>query len=191
MTRIRTVIVVVALSAVGLYVAAGLNASEKSESTTPGIGAIAPDFTAKRLSGEEIQLAELRKKGPVVLVMLRGFPGYHCPICSKQVGELIQNGDKLEEKQASVVLIYPGPAKNLDKHAKAFLKGKEFPTHFHFVVDSDFVLTNQYGLRWDAPLETAYPATFVLDSKGTVKFVKLSRSHAGRASVAEILEAIP
>ncbi|PIQ52245.1 MAG: bacteriocin, partial [Comamonadaceae bacterium CG12_big_fil_rev_8_21_14_0_65_59_15] len=48
-------------------------------------------------------------------------------------------------------------------------------------------IVNQYNLRWDAPDETAYPSTFVFDKQGTVRFVKISQSHADRSSAAVIL----
>ena len=46
--------------------------------------------------------------------------------------------------------------------------------------------TGAYHLRWDAPRETAYSATFVIDNKGTVRFARVSRTHAARASAAEV-----
>jgi hypothetical protein len=48
-----------------------------------------------------------------------------------------------------------------------------------------------YGLRWDAPKETAYPATFLIDGKGAVFFVKIVREHGGRTTAAEVLDALP
>jgi thioredoxin-dependent peroxiredoxin len=51
-------------------------------------------------------------------------------------------------------------------------------------------LTKSYGLRWETPGETSYPSTFVLDSKGMVRFVKISKSHGDRATVVKILAAL-
>jgi hypothetical protein len=48
-------------------------------------------------------------------------------------------------------------------------------------------VTNQYGLRWDAPHETAYPSTFLIDRKGVVFFRKISHPHGDRTSAADIL----
>jgi len=42
-------------------------------------------------------------------------------------------------------------------------------------------------LRWDAPRETACPATFVLDEKGVVCFAKISHTHGDRTQASEIL----
>jgi len=47
-----------------------------------------------------------------------------------------------------------------------------------------------YGLRWNAPNETAYPSTYVVDKQGKIVFAKTSKSHGGRASADEILKAL-
>jgi hypothetical protein len=51
----------------------------------------------------------------------------------------------------------------------------------------DYKMTNLYGLRWDAPHETAYPSTFILDASGTIIFEKISHSHGDRTSADDIL----
>jgi hypothetical protein len=49
-------------------------------------------------------------------------------------------------------------------------------------------MVNAYGLRWDAPHETAYPSTFILDRKGIVQFVKISHTHGDRTKASAIVE---
>ena len=85
-------------------------------------------------------------------------------------------------------MVYPGPAESLKAHAKEFLENKQWPKEFVYVTDPDFNMVNAYGLRWNAPKETAYPSTFVLDRKGFVRFAKVSRSHSDRTKAADILE---
>ena len=58
---------------------------------------------------------------------------------------------------------------------------------FLYVLDPDYAMVNAYGLRWDAPRETAYASTFVLDGKGVVSFVKTSRTHGDRTKAADML----
>ncbi|MCX6612325.1 MAG: redoxin family protein [Acidobacteria bacterium] len=65
---------------------------------------------------------------------------------------------------------------------------KNLPAGFELVLDPDYKFTTQYGLRWDAPQETAYPSTFLIDSKGMVFFSKISKTHGGRTTTTEILE---
>ncbi len=63
-----------------------------------------------------------------------------------------------------------------------------WPKDFLYVLDPDYTFVNAYNLRWDAPKETAYPSTFVLDKKGGVRFVKISHSQGDRTKAAEILD---
>jgi len=73
--------------------------------------------------------------------------------------------------------------------AKEFLaKQAELPSNVFLVTDPDYKVTNQYGLRWDAPHETAYPSTFVLDMKGVIVFEKISHTHGDRLSAQEAEE---
>ena len=51
-------------------------------------------------------------------------------------------------------------------------------------------MVNAYGLRWDAPNETAYPSTFIVHRDGLIRFAKVSRTHGGRASATEVLAAL-
>ena len=58
------------------------------------------------------------------------------------------------------------------------------------MLDPDFEFTVGYRLRWEAKNETAYPATFVVDSSGKITFAKISMSHGERASADEVLKAL-
>lgn len=157
---------------------------------TPGVGAVAPEFALRSVAGERVQLKALREKGPVVLVVLRGYPGYQCPLCTRQVNEFVGQAQAFAAKGAQVVMVYPGPAAELEKRAGEFLANKEWPREFGLLLDPDYGFTNAYGLRWDAPKETAYPATFVIGRDGKVIWSKVSRTHGGRTSAAEVLRAL-
>lgn len=137
-----------------------------------------------------VQLSKQIADGPVVLVVLRGWPGYQCPICSKQVGEFISRAGDLKAAKVRVVLVYPGPADRLGDHAQEFISGKILPAGFSLVIDPDLKFTASYGLRWDVPKETAYPSTFVLDRKGVVRFAKVSKTHGDRGTAKEVLAAV-
>ena len=87
-------------------------------------------------------------------------------------------------------MVYPGAADDLEAHATEFLKNKQWPKEFVYLTDRDFTMVNAYRLHWDAPCETAYPSTFVLDRKGVVRFAKVSRSHGDRTKAVDVLEVI-
>jgi peroxiredoxin Q/BCP len=157
----------------------------------PTVGERAPDFSLDTLDGKPVRLSELCKSGPVVVVELRGWVGYQCPICTRQVGDLIVHAKDLKQAGATVVLVYPGPADQLATHAQDFIAGKGLPDTFRFVIDPGMKFVDAWHLRWDAPRETAYPATFVVDGAGFVTFAKVSHTHAGRATAAQVLAALP
>ena len=83
-----------------------------------------------------------------------------------------------------------GPADRLNEHAKEFFKDKELSDVFRLLVDPDFKFTDAYGLRWNAPHETAYPSTFVIDRQNVVRFAKVSKSHGDRASTVEVVKVL-
>jgi peroxiredoxin len=161
-----------------------------SDALIPKLGAKALDFDLKTLAGRPVRLSTLTSEGPVVLIVLRGWNGYQCPICTTQIGEFISQADALEAARAHVLLVYPGAADRLLEHAEEFTIDKDLPKSFTFIVDPDLVFTSSYGLRWTEPGETAYPSTFVIDRGGIVRFAKTSRSHGDRASASEVLEAL-
>ena len=66
-----------------------LQAADDTATKPPAVGEQEPEFSLKNLDGKTVSLADAHKNGPTVLVMLRGYPGYQCPICTKQFGELL------------------------------------------------------------------------------------------------------
>jgi thioredoxin-dependent peroxiredoxin len=166
-------------------------AKVNAASETPSVGGMAEDFELDSVDGTKMSLSEATKEGPVVLVVLRGNPGYQCPLCTRQVGELIRAASELENRTARVVLVYPGPKKELTEKAAEFLQNINLPSHFVMVTDPDYTFTDKYHLRWKAKNETAYPSTFVIDTEGKFSYVKISKGHGDRAEVKEVLDAIP
>lgn len=156
----------------------------------PALGTHAPDFTLKNLKGDAVRLVAETAKGPVVLVLLRGFPGYQCPLCTRQVKELANHAAAFSSAKARVLFVYPGPAAIVQAKAQEFTADKGLAALFEMLLDPDYAFTNLYGLRWDAPKETSYPSTFVLDKTGTIVYAKVSTTHGDRAPVKEILSAL-
>jgi peroxiredoxin Q/BCP len=156
---------------------------------TPPVGAKAPDFTLSTPTGKAVQMSKELHGHDLVLVVLRGFPGYQCPYCVKQVHDFVEHAADFAAKDVRVLLVYPGPPADLDQHAKDFLaKQSDLPSNIVLVTDPDYTMTNSYGLRWDAPHETAYPSTFILDKNRTVLFEKISHSHGDRLSAQDALD---
>ncbi len=158
---------------------------------TPAVGSKAPDFTLSTPTGKAVRMSQEQHGHGLVLVVLRGFPGYQCPYCVKQVHDFIDHASDFAAKNTGVLLVYPGPPASLDQHAKEFLeKQADLPSNIALVTDPDYVVTNMYGLRWDAPHETAYPSTFVLNKNGMIVFEKISHTHGDRLSAQDALDHI-
>ena len=179
---------VVAAFVLSLILLSGLAPACAQSAKPPAVGDTAPEFALAGLDGQAVKLSELVKDGPVSLIVLRGFPGYQCPLCTKQVGDLMASADEFAKLKTTVVLIYPGSAKGLNTQAREFIGSREFPANFRFLLDPDYKLTNAYGLRWDAPRETAYPSSFVIGRDGKVTFAQISKSHGGRVSAKDLLK---
>jgi thioredoxin-dependent peroxiredoxin len=155
---------------------------------TPGVGSTAPDFTLSTPAGASVRLSQETAKGTTVLVVLRGFPGYQCPYCVRQAHDFIEHAADFEGRNANVLLVYPGPPAELDQRAKEFLvKQPELPSNIKLVIDPDYKMTDLYGLRWNAPHETAYPSTFILDRRLKILYEKISHSHGDRTTAQDIL----
>lgn len=159
----------------------------------PEEGSKIGEITGTTINGADFKLSKLVAKGSVVIVMLRGFPGYQCPVCSTQVAGYIAKAEEFEkQRNTPVVFIYPGKVNNLKMRAKEFTAPLEekvdLPSNLIFLLDQDFKITNQLNLRWDKPEETAYPAAFVIDHDGYIQYAKVSDNHGDRATADEILD---
>ena len=153
------------------------------------VGQRAIDFDLPLVHGDGyLSLSETFKAGPTVVVFLRGYPGYQCPLCSRQVSSLVNRAKALGEAAHRIVLVYPGPGEGLERHAEQFLGSRRLPDPMVLVRDDDMQITEQWGVRWNRNRETAYPSTFVLDRFGRIAWKKVSRSHGERSSVEEILK---
>lgn len=179
--------------AAGVCVLAGwllLTGTAFAQAMAPKVGMKAPEFALKDATGGSASLSQERTEGPVVLVVGRGWPGYQCPFCTRQFAEFRSHARELQAAGARVLWIYPGPEDELAKHAADFTGNEPLPSHFRVLIDPGYTFTNAYHLRWDAPKETAYPATFVIGRDGTIHFANVSLEHGGRTPVAEVLKAL-
>ena len=174
------------------YILLSVVFSTSAQGQTPAVGQMAPDFTLQTTAGQAVNLSTQTGKGTTVLIFLRGYPGYQCPFCQKQAHDFITHAADFAAKKANLLLVYPGPPADLDQHAKEFLaKQAALPSNVVLVTDPDYKATNLYSLRWDAPNETAYPTTFILDRSRKILFQKISRIHGDRTTASEILESLP
>lgn len=165
-----------------------LAVSLPSVAATPSIGQRAPDFTLSTPSGEQLTLSSLNGRGSVVLIVLRGYPGYQCPFSQLQFQSYQQSAAQFAALGAQVLFVYPGTDnKNLADDARQMIGTSTLPANVHVVLDPDYHFTTQYGLRWDASNQTAYPSTFLLAKGRFVLFAHMGRSSSDQTSPADAL----
>ena len=164
-------------------------AADNTTTTPPQVGEKAVNFELPTVGADDfIELKQEYAKGPVAVIVLRGYPGYQCPLCNQQVGALINRAKALAKETHRVILVYPGEPTELERHAEQFIGSRAVPGPLVLVRDPGMEMVKSWGLRWDAPRETAYPASFVINKNGRVAWSKISESHAGRSTADEILK---
>ncbi len=162
------------------------NASRQLE-----VGQRAIDFELPIVNGDGyLSLSDTYKGGPTVVIFLRGYPGYQCPICLDGKSTRWSTAPKCSHQAAHrVVLVYPGQTRDSSASRRFHGSRGDCPSRWSSLRDDDHESRESVGRAMEFnPRETAYPATFVLDRYGRVAWKKVSRSHAERSSVEEILK---
>ena len=165
-----------------------LAVSLSSVAAIPGVGQRAPDFTLSTPGGDTLSLSSLANNGNVVLIVLRGYPGYQCPFSQQQFLNYQQTAAQFAALGAQVLFIYPGTdGKSLAQDASQMMGTGTLPANVHVVLDPNYQFTNQYGLRWDAPNQTAYPSTFLLTKGRVVLFAHTGHTSSDQTPPADAL----
>jgi peroxiredoxin len=168
-----------------------LAASVPSIAATPVVGQRAPDFTLNALDGSSLSLRQLTAAGRLVIVVLRGYPGYQCPFSQQQFQSYQQAAAQFASLSTQVLFVYPGNGgKNLSLDAADMIGSQPLPQNVHVVLDPNYSFTNLYGLRWNATDETAYPSTFLINSDRTVVFTHVGQFHSDFTPVTDTLAVV-
>ena len=169
------------------------------------VGAKVPMFTAKDQFGNNYQLSDALKKGPVVLLFYRG---QWCPVCNKHLSELQDSLQFIYDKGATVIAISP--------ERPEYLKKTEEKTNASFTLlyDKDYLIGNafdvvfepgtyeidMYNTRLNAQLDISQsdsssrlpvPATFIINANGRIVWRQFNPDYHIRANVSDIIDNIP
>ena len=162
----------------------------------------APLFEGVDQNGENINLAELLKKGPAVLIFYRG---QWCPVCSKHLSGLQDSLQMILDKGASVIAVSPEKTENIKKIIE------KTNATFPILYDEGYKIMNAYGVayketaenvekyntylnadlgnaNWDGSNTLPVPATYVIGVDGKIKYVHFNPDYTDRASISEILK---
>ncbi len=180
------------------------------EVTTSGVapglavGDTAPDFTLTDALGNQVVLAELLGRGPVVVTFYRGE---WCPYCNLQLRALQQALPEIASRGATIVAINP----QAPDHALTMTEkhGLAFPV----LSDLDQSVSESYKVRFDVtgeledlqvnvfqndPAEQSadgrrslpVPSTFVIDRDGIVRFAFVEADWRVRVEPANVIAAL-
>jgi peroxiredoxin len=117
------------------------------------VGQTAPEFSLKSLDGKEYSLAQLRKKGPVVVA----FYKVSCPVCQFTFPFLQRLAERYAGNSASVVAVSQDDAHSTEGF------NHEYGVNFLTLLDGrGYPVSNAYGL-------TSVPTIFLVAPDGKVK----------------------
>lgn len=138
--------------------------------------------------GDNVDLLEPGSRGRwLVLVVLRGMTDEVCIYCKHQTRVLAQNKPKFLEREADVILVYPGDMNRLEAFRTAYLReflGEE--PDYPILWDQDPGLVVGLGIEKDF----AKPTTLIIDPDGIIRAAFVANSPEVRPSVEKILEVL-
>jgi peroxiredoxin len=161
------------------------------------------DFKARDQNGKEVNLKELRKKGPVVVMFYRG---YWCPFCNKTLKRFNDSLQMILDKGAQLVAITPETAEGISTTIEK--TGVVFP----IITDDEMKIAEKYGVGFNVDDRTLrryknadidllkinnqkqarlpVPAVYVINEDGAVTFRFFDEDYKKSVSVKEILKAL-
>ncbi len=180
------------------------------EVTTSGVapglavGDVAPPFTLGNATGDQVSLAALVEQGPVVVTFYRGD---WCPYCNLQLHALQQALPEIEATGATLVAISPQAPDHsmtlVEKHALAFPVlsdldqgvAEAFKVRFDVTGELEDLQVNVFQSdpakqNADGRRSLPVPATFVIDSKGVVRFASVNADWRVRVEPADVVAAL-
>jgi peroxiredoxin len=192
-----TILLLFAFSAVTL-----VNAQDKKPEGL-FINSKAPEFSVKDQNGKQVNLKELRKKGPVVLVFYRGN---WCPYCNKELKRFEDSLQLIKDKGAELIAISPETQEGITKTVE------KTKAAYSVISDSDAKIIKAYDVAYKVDEKTLaryksfdidlsvtngqnpkntllpVPALFIISKEGTVKYRYFNEDYKKRPSVKEILD---
>lgn len=163
---------------------------EKRTSSSVEVGQDAPDFFARNLDDERVELRSMIRGQKAVLLFYRG--GW-CPYCNKQLASISEDIQKFRQVGATVVAV---SGEEVEK-GKELLKKLNLP--IVLLSDTEFDGIDRYGVRDDNPNEylrakgitrLSKPAAFVIDKMGVVRYKYVGKNAQDRPRNEDLLRVL-
>jgi peroxiredoxin len=183
-------------------VIAGLKAQGLADKSL-AVGERAPEFSLPDHDGNMVSLAELLRRGRLVLCFFRGRWD---PFCCGQMEAMNRFVAEIEEAGASLVAISPQTVK------QSFFMADQHRLRFALLSDAGNQVARQFGLVYRLPdeqqeiyrrafvnlpfingdesWELPVPATYVINRDGTVLFASADEDYTERAEPADVLRSL-
>ena len=168
------------------------------------VGDKAPDFELPDATGKVVKLSTLLlENGPIVVTFYRG---QWCPYCNLEIRAFQQLLPEFHQAGAQVVAISPELPSNAlsitEKHELAFpvlsdvgnTVARDYGLVFS-LAESLRPLYKGFGIdipasNGDESFELPVPATYVIDSAGTIRYAYANADYTLRAEPADVLAAV-
>ena len=166
------------------------------------VGDSAPDGTLSTIKGKKVNFRKLIAKKHSVVIFYRG--GW-CPFCNRQMEQLIKIEPELEKMGYQILAISPDKPEKLkesiEKHNINYMllsdRSMELSKKFKLayrVSDETLLKMKNYGNDLDSNTGNnlhmlPVPAAFVIDQKGTVRFVYYNPDIKVRVNPDDLLKA--
>ena len=134
-----------------------------------------PEFEAVGEDGSMLNTRQLAGT-PAVMIFVRGS---WCPFCSRQVKNLTAHYKEISDLGARLIFVTPKPLDTTRRVAEIF------EVEFEFWLDQNLEATKALGLLLENGVpekhvdeygtETIWPASLVIDSVGTIRYIELSK----------------
>ncbi|WP_173013535.1 peroxiredoxin family protein [Candidatus Uabimicrobium amorphum] len=133
--------------------------------------------------GDLIDIADFADK-KIVLVILRGFAGGICLACSAQTLALSKSVDKFNDKNAQIILVYPGKAESIPVFTSVLEALEEdFQAPFPIVLDVELELIRQLTIEGSL----AKPTSMIVTPDGKIEYVYVGKNITDRPTVKTLL----
>lgn len=169
------------------------------------IGDSVPNISAKDIHDRTYSFIESLKKGPVVLIFIRG---QWCPFCNKHLSAIQDSLPLIYEKGATVVVVSPEKSefikKTIEKTGASFTilydEGYKISDAFDVTFKPDSISRFMYNTILGANLKESHsddserlpiPATFIIGKDGKIVWRHFDSNYKKRSNVSDIVKNIP
>ncbi len=165
------------------------------------VGDKVQDFSAMDVYGQRYSLQVALRKGPVVLLFIRG---QWCPVCNRHLSGVQDSLPMIYEKGASVVVVSPEKSeflmRTVEKTGAEFTilydEGYTISDGFDVTFLPDSLTRIMYNTLLGAKLKESHsddserlpiPATFIIGQDGVIRWRHFDPDYKRRASVTDIV----